>query len=439
VTNCPPGCEQVLEGLVAGLPLLLGENLIGIYLYGSLTQGAFNPDRSDIDCIVVTQRELTDAQFTGLDHWLAAEAGRNQWMSRLQASFLVRDAILKDTAGGNCLYQFTRLKRVGSDGNPIIWLNVLETGVVLLGPPAESFVPPITPETLWPALVREVGYLRDEIVEKPTSEWRDVPAYRAYAVLTLCRILYTHSHGTVVSKPRAAAWALRNLPDTWHSLIEQALEGDADHKTELDLRTIARFIEFADVRLRSSSESVSHTCDKEHTDGVIVLSLFDRADAATLLEADSDPEHRRRFDFPDDFRPSLRHSEEVIARWEHERLAGKRFPYAVRSVTTGELLGGVELRPLGDGTANLSYWTSPRHRRRGVAARAVSLMCRVAFQELGFSSLQALVEEDNVASRRVVDRNGFREVSVQDGWVCYVLETPSATDRAVISGPGIGK
>ncbi len=99
-------------------------------------------------------------------------------------------------------------------------------------------------------------------------------------------------------------------------------------------------------------------------DGSVVLSLFREADAPALVAADADPEHRRRFDFPPDFVPSLRHSEAVIARWESERLVEKRFAFAVRSANMGEMLGGVELLPLGDGIANLSYWTHPAHRRR---------------------------------------------------------------------------
>jgi len=34
----------LLKDLTEALPNLLGENLVGIYLYGSLTQGAFNPN-----------------------------------------------------------------------------------------------------------------------------------------------------------------------------------------------------------------------------------------------------------------------------------------------------------------------------------------------------------------------------------------------------------
>jgi predicted nucleotidyltransferase len=49
--------------LASQLPRLLGANLVGIYLYGSLTQRAFDPKRSDIDMIVVTRRDLSRRQF----------------------------------------------------------------------------------------------------------------------------------------------------------------------------------------------------------------------------------------------------------------------------------------------------------------------------------------------------------------------------------------
>jgi hypothetical protein len=247
----PAQVSALLQDLTEALRVLLGQNLVGIYLYGSLTQNAFNPERSDVDCIVVTHRELTDTQFSQLDGWFNRVSLENPWGARLQTSFLIRDQILTTSVKGNCLYQFGRLSRVGSDGNPIIWMNVLESGVVLLGPPADSFVPPITSETLLAALTREVRYLREEIVEKPDSEWRDVPKYRVYAVLTLCRILYSHVYGTVVSKPKATEWAFSALPDRWHAVIAEALAADAGGRADsLDLSTIARFIEFADARVQ---------------------------------------------------------------------------------------------------------------------------------------------------------------------------------------------
>ena len=68
------------------------------------------------------------------------------------------------------------------------------------------------------ALQREVVYIREEFLN-PKSSWRDKPKYRAYAVLTLCRILYTRTKNKVVSKPRAAIWAFRKVPAEFHTII----------------------------------------------------------------------------------------------------------------------------------------------------------------------------------------------------------------------------
>ena len=245
----PAQVSALLQTLTDRLPVLLGKNLVGVYVYGSLTQRAFNPTRSDVDCIVVTQRDLSDAQFKRLEAWLLRESKVNPWIARLQITVLIRDEVLTMNSRA-CLFQFGRLTRSGSDGNPIIWMNVLKSGVVLFGPPPDSFVPEITPEILFQALEREIGYLREEISEKPDSEWRDRPSYRIYAVLTLCRILYSFRKGAIVSKPRAARWAIKTLPQEWRELIGQALESHSAKRTaEIPLFRIAQFVDFVDAQL----------------------------------------------------------------------------------------------------------------------------------------------------------------------------------------------
>src|SRR6266404_8774708 len=100
------------------------------------------------------------------------------------------------------------------------------------------------------ALTRELGYLREEIYEKTESKWRDVPMYRAYAVLTVCRILYSFSTGSMVSKPRAARWAINNLPQEWSEVILPSLEfNQTGREMEIPLRKIRRLITFAGARL----------------------------------------------------------------------------------------------------------------------------------------------------------------------------------------------
>jgi hypothetical protein len=239
--------QGTLWRLTRALDAILGPNLFGVYVYGSLTQRAFAPARSDIDCIVVVRRDLTRAQVQKLRLWLAEAALADPWIPRLQMQVLLKARLLRpDTRG--YLYQFGALRRSGSDGNPIIWMNVLASGLTLHGPAPATLLPPITSEMLFKALVCEVAYLSKEIGNS-ASEWRDKRFYRAYAILTLCRILYSHRFGVVVSKPRAARWALQTLPSRWHSLIRSAIQSDRGKRSALSLRRIARFIDFVGAQV----------------------------------------------------------------------------------------------------------------------------------------------------------------------------------------------
>lgn len=229
--------------LTSGLSAVLGEDLVGLYVYGSLLSPDFVASRSDVDCIAVLERPLTDHSFVRLEEWLAALRESDPWTTRLQLSFLTAGKLLDDDPSA-CLCQFGILRRSGSDGNPIIWLDCLQRGATILGPPTDSLVPPITSDVLHQALVREVDYLDDEIRRKPSSQWRTSTTYLAYAVLTLCRILYSEATGSLTSKPRAAQWAREKLPRTFHVIVDQAAVIDRGVESEPpDIGTIATFVD----------------------------------------------------------------------------------------------------------------------------------------------------------------------------------------------------
>lgn len=248
----PSGVARLFGQLTEHLPKILGDCLFGTYSYGSITQDAFDATRSDVDCVVLVHSGLTEAQVEALNQWLTSAAVMDPWVTRLQMSILVKDELFM-VDGQGWLYQFGALKRSGSDGNPLIWLNILASGMVLWGPPPRSFLPSITTEMVVQALDRELGYLREEIIDNASQKWRDVPFYRAYAVLTICRILYTRSTGRIGSKPEAAAWALENVPEAWHTIINEALAFDRGERGgSIALRRIAGFIGFAERRLAAA-------------------------------------------------------------------------------------------------------------------------------------------------------------------------------------------
>lgn len=50
-----------------------------------------------------------------------------------------------------------------------------------------------------------------------------------------------------------------------------------------------------------------------------------------------------------------------------------------------------------------------RLKGRGIVSEAVRQLARLAFSELSLASLYAWIMEDNIASRRVLEKSGFRE------------------------------
>jgi len=63
------------------------------------------------------------------------------------------------------------------------------------------------------------------------------------------------------------------------------------------------------------------------------------------------------------------------------------------------------------GEAKLSYELVPSARGRGLASEAVREALRYGFEEMGLERVLAEIHPDNVASRRLAGRHGFRQVS----------------------------
>jgi len=70
-------------------------------------------------------------------------------------------------------------------------------------------------------------------------------------------------------------------------------------------------------------------------------------------------------------------------------------------------------------TGHIGYWCAPWARRRGVTTRALRLLCRHAFEELGLERLELVADPDNVASQGVAEKTGFQREGVLRSHVRY--------------------
>lgn len=63
-------------------------------------------------------------------------------------------------------------------------------------------------------------------------------------------------------------------------------------------------------------------------------------------------------------------------------------------------------------TGHIGYWCVPEARGRGLTTRALRLVSRWAFDELGLERLELITDPDNVASQRVAEKVGYQREGV---------------------------
>ncbi len=63
-------------------------------------------------------------------------------------------------------------------------------------------------------------------------------------------------------------------------------------------------------------------------------------------------------------------------------------------------------------TKEIGYMLVPDHRRKGFCTEAVTMMVDYLFLDKEWQRIQALIMEENVASKRVLEKNGFKKEGV---------------------------
>jgi hypothetical protein len=246
--NIPHDLAELLQVLATDFPAILSGNLVGIYLWGSLTYEAFDETRSDVDCIGVTRRDLDDREFSELDEWFKNKGEDNRWVRRIDMRFVVDHKLLDKSSRCCGFYHHTgKLVRHGSDGNPIIWMNIGKSGITLWGQDARMIAPQVSHQCLVEALQLELNYLKEDLAANAGDRSDKAFLHNAYAVLTACRILYSASQKALASKDQAYGWAMETVPLMWRAVIRGAKENRLKNRgsTTFQLEQDAmRFVEF---------------------------------------------------------------------------------------------------------------------------------------------------------------------------------------------------
>jgi len=224
-----PELRKVLNTFVDEIAAELRENLVGIYLIGSIASGDFDLD-SDIDFLVVTNTELTEANMNSLQDIQIKIHDIDCYPAKhLEGSYIsISDLNDWSTVGQKKLYYFdngsTTYEQSTHDNQWHVRWILRERGITLVGQKPETILKSIPLNEMFneikTAMLEEMKVFQDEI-NRPLRFWNSRFG-QSFAVLTYCRMLHTLHTGTVQSKKAGVKWAKQFVEPKWVNIINQA-------------------------------------------------------------------------------------------------------------------------------------------------------------------------------------------------------------------------
>jgi predicted nucleotidyltransferase len=254
-----PDVNEILNLLLIRVREILSDQLIGMYLFGSLASGDF--DRySDIDVLVVTNNAISDHFFSALESMHTEIAALDNWYShQLEVSYIPKTALRRYNPRYNQHPHLDRgkderLQIVQHNSDWVVQRYVLhERGIILAGPEPKTLIDDVSADELRQAMHPVLfGWYAHFLNESNPFGSR---GYQSYTVLSLCRILYTLQEGKVVSKLVAAHWAKETLNPRWIPLIERALIGRQNPSLSPQSKDIHETLELIRYALEDSKQT----------------------------------------------------------------------------------------------------------------------------------------------------------------------------------------
>lgn len=222
--------QDVLDKIVSKSKEILGAELVGIYLHGSMAMGCFHPDKSDIDLIIVIKDDITDNQklkfmnevvelnkaapSKGIELSIVKEAYCKEFLYPTPFELHFSNGHLQwfidDPAGYIS-------KMYGTDKDLAAHFKIIkEYGIVLCGADIQEVFADVPRENYIDSIWCDIAGAKEEILENPV-----------YVILNLCRVLAFLKNDLICSKKQGGEWALQNLPSEFQPLIADALESYA--------------------------------------------------------------------------------------------------------------------------------------------------------------------------------------------------------------------
>lgn len=222
-----PRCRALLDEITQSCREILGGDLVGVYVHGSLAFGCFRWETSDVDLMIVTERAPTQRQ----KERLIADLLRIE--QKAPKKGLETSVVLKS----DCLnfryptpyslhYSVTWRERCkadpgrycreknGADPDLAAHFRVISrVGIVWYGAPIDEVFAKVPDDAFLDSIRLDVADAETDILQNPV-----------YVILNLCRVAAFVATGEETSKEGGARWGISCLPTRLSAIVRKAEE-----------------------------------------------------------------------------------------------------------------------------------------------------------------------------------------------------------------------
>jgi streptomycin 3"-adenylyltransferase len=226
--DCPKAARLQINLIIDLCKKHITNNLTGVYLHGSLAMGCFNPERSDLDIIVVIKEKISpDTKIQIVKELMDISLKSSQ----IEVSFLIEGKLAAEEEAFNYDLHYSEYWRKRYEKlitRPIaqIWRDeslrdpdlaahiriINDRGITLFGKDKDSVFPRVSDEDYLKAILFDFDDAFEGYVKNPE-----------YHILNACRVLNFLVTGHPTSKKEAGEWGVEVLPYKFKPLIKIAL------------------------------------------------------------------------------------------------------------------------------------------------------------------------------------------------------------------------
>ena len=245
--------EKLINEFTERSKKILDDNLTGIYLHGSAVMGCFNPQKSDLDLLIVVDHSLPDpVKKEYMD--MVIELNSLSPAKGIEMSIVLREVCKPFVYPTPFELHFSVRHLEWYKNNPDDYIRKMKgtdkdlaahfmilnkRGRCLYGAPIEEVFSEVPDRDYMDSIRGDIEGAAEEITENTM-----------YLTLNLARVLAYKEEGLVLSKKEGGEWALDHLSEEFHPLIRDALREYAENAGIVyDGSLAGRYAEYALKRI----------------------------------------------------------------------------------------------------------------------------------------------------------------------------------------------